>query len=38
MMGEADDALYIKMGNLLRKFEHNDAWFRPELSLLLDEE
>ena len=37
MMGEADDALWKKTRDLLRKFEHNDAWFRPELSILPDE-
>ena len=37
MFGEADDALYEKAGSLLRKFEHKDAWFRPELSLMPEE-
>ncbi len=34
MMGEADNALWDKTRSLLRKFDHNDAWMRPELSLM----
>ncbi len=37
LFGDADDALWKKTSALLRKFDHNDAWFRPELSLLPDE-
>lgn len=38
MFGEADDALWMKTRDLMRKFEHKDAWFRPELSMLPEEE
>lgn len=37
LFGDADDALWQKTATLMRKFDHNDAWFRPELSLLPDE-
>jgi len=34
LMGDADDALWVKTRNLMRKFDHTDAWMRPELSLV----
>ena len=34
MFGDVDDALMHKTWALLRNFEHKDAWFRPELSLV----
>lgn len=34
MFGDVDDALMQKTWALLRNFEHKDAWFRPELSLV----
>jgi hypothetical protein len=37
LFGDADDALMKKTWALLRKFEHKDAWLRPELSLMPDE-
>ena len=37
MFGDVDDALMQKTWSLLRHFEHKDAWFRPELSLLPEE-
>jgi hypothetical protein len=38
MLGEADDALWMKTRSLLRDFEHNNAWLRPDLSLVQEEE
>ena len=37
VLGEAGQALMMKSMGMLRKFEHNEAMFRPELSLLPDE-
>ena len=37
MMGDADDALWEKTRNLMRKFDHTDAWVRPDLSLVPDD-
>lgn len=34
LMGDADDALWAKTRVLMRKFDHTDAWMRPELSLV----
>ncbi len=37
MLGEAGQKLMMKSMEMLRKFEHNEAMFRPELSLVPDE-
>ena len=37
ILGEAGQELMMKSMGMMRKFEHNDAMFRPELSLLPDE-
>jgi hypothetical protein len=37
MLGEEGQALMMKSMSMLRKFEHKDAMFRPDLSLLPDE-
>lgn len=37
MFGEADDELWLKTRALMRKFDHTDAWMRPELSLMPDD-
>jgi len=36
ILGEAGQALMMKSMGMLRKFEHNEAMFRPELSLVPD--
>ena len=38
LLGETGQELMQKSMAMLRKFEHNDSWFRPELSLMPEEE
>jgi hypothetical protein len=38
LMGDADDALMKKSWAVLRDFEHNDSWMRPDLSLMPEPE
>ncbi len=37
VLGEAGQALMMKSMEMMRKFEHNEAMFRPDLSLVPDE-
>ena len=37
LLGEAGEELMQKSMAMLRKYEHNNAWLRPELSLMPDE-
>lgn len=37
MLGEAGEEMMMKSLAMMRNFEHNEAWFRPELSIVPDE-